>query len=243
MKKLLFFGWLTITQVVFGQEALGEVVGTVVEDKSGAIVYGAQVFITDQVKKYQSITGPDGRFRILAIPAGKYQLNIKYASDTLFGIPVNVPMDGICNAGTIKFISGVLNLGPVDASANGKGIKLEYGFLPVKALTSEEIERSPDKFNVKNLVISMSPDIKVSEDGELMFRGARKGDMVYMMDGMKSNEVSTVPSCAIGRVMVYTGGLPAKYGDTLGGVVVMETKGYFDLYRQWEANEIKTGKK
>jgi hypothetical protein len=243
MKKLLFFGWLTITQVVFGQEALGEVVGTVVEEKSGAIVYGAQVFITDQVKKYQAITGPDGRFRILAIPAGKYQLNIKYAADTLFGIPVNVPMDGICNAGTIKFISGVLNLGPVDASANGKGIKLEYGFLPVKALTSEEIERSPDKFNIKNLVISMSPDVKVSEDGELMFRGARKGDMVYMMDGMKSNEVSTVPSCAIGRVMVYTGGLPAKYGDTLGGVVVMETKGYFDLYRQWEATEIKTGKK
>jgi outer membrane receptor protein involved in Fe transport len=152
-------------------------------------------------------------------------------------------MDGICNAGTIKFISGVLNLGPVDASANGKGIKLEYGFLPVKALTSEEIERSPDKFNIKNLVTSMSPDVKVSEDGELMFRGARKGDMVYMMDGMKSNEVSTVPSCAIGRVMVYTGGLPAKYGDTLGGVVVMETKGYFDLYRQWEATEIKTGKK
>jgi len=29
----------------------------------------------------------------------------------------------------------------------------------------------------------------------------------------------------------------------LGGVVVMETKGYFDLYRQWEATEIKTGKK
>jgi outer membrane receptor for ferrienterochelin and colicin len=113
----------------------------------------------------------------------------------------------------------------------------------VKALTSEEIERSPDKFNIKNLVTSMSPDVKVSEDGELMFRGARKGDMVYMMDGMKSNEVSTVPSCAIGRVMVYTGGLPAKYGDTLGGVVVMETKGYFDLYRQWEATEIKTGKK
>ena len=243
MKKLLFFGWLSVTQIVFGQEALGEVVGTVVEDKSGAIVYGAQVFITDQVKKYQAITGPDGRFRILAIPAGKYQLNIKYASDTLIGIPVNVPMDGICNAGTIKFISGVLNLGPVDASANGKGITLEYGFLPVKALTSEEIERSPDKFNIKNLVTSMSPDVKVSEDGELMFRGARKGDMVYMMDGMKSNEVSTVPSCAIGRVMVYTGGLPAKYGDTLGGVVVMETKGYFDLYRQWEATEIKTGKK
>jgi outer membrane receptor protein involved in Fe transport len=87
----------------------------------------------------------------------------------------------------------------------------------------------------------MSSDVKVSEDGELMFRGSRKGDMIYMMDGIKSNAVSAIPSCAIGRVMVYTGGLPAKYGDTLGGVVIMETKSYFDLYRRWEAEQIKAG--
>jgi hypothetical protein len=81
----------------------------------------------------------------------------------------------------------------------------------------------------------MSSEVKLSEDGELMFRGARKGDMIYVLDGIKSNEVFNVPSCSIARMMVYTGGLPAKYGDTLGGAVILETKSYFDLYRQWQA--------
>jgi hypothetical protein len=69
----------------------------------------------------------------------------------------------------------------------------------------------------------------------LVFRGARKGDMIYMIDGIKANDVVNVPSVSIGNMMVYTGALPAKYGDTLGGVVVVETKSYFDLYRAWMA--------
>jgi hypothetical protein len=65
--------------------------------------------------------------------------------------------------------------------------------------------------------------------------------MIFMLDGVKGNEMMNVPSCAIGRMMVYTGGIPAKYGDTLGGVVVMETKSYFDLYRAWEAEQLRLG--
>jgi hypothetical protein len=241
MRKLLFISCLLLGQLTWGQGTPGEIVGTVVEFQSGKTIYGAQVFVADQGKKYQAITGPDGRFRISAIPAGKYTMNVKFATDTLSGILVDVPMDGIHNSGIIKFKSGVLELGPVDASAKGKGLKLEYGSLPVKSLSFEEIERSPDKLSITRLVTTMSSDVKVSEDGELMFRGSRKGDMIYMMDGIKSNAVSGIPSCAIGRVMVYTGGLPAKYGDTLGGVVIMETKSYFDLYRRWEAEQIKAG--
>jgi hypothetical protein len=29
---------------------------------------------------------------------------------------------------------------------------------------------------------------------------------------------------------IYTGGLPAKYGDTTGGVIVIETKSYLEDY-------------
>ena len=84
----------------------------------------------------------------------------------------------------------------------------------------------------------MSSEVKVTADGDLVFRGARKGDMIYMMDGIKSNSISNVPSAAIGRIKVYTGGLPAKYGDTLGGAIVMETLSYFDLYRQYETAQL-----
>ena len=41
-----------------------------------------------------------------------------------------------------------------------------------------------------------------------------------------------VPPDAINSMTVYTGGLPARYGDVTGGVVAIETKSYFDLYQQ-----------
>jgi len=228
---------------VAAQGALGEVVGNVVEKGNKNGVYGAQVFILDQDRKYQAITDADGRFRISAIPAGSYFLNIKYFSDTMSNIQVKVPMDGIHNTGDIEFKSGVLEILAIDVKADDGSIKLQYGELPVKELTAEEIDRSPSKFSVKGLVTSMTSEVRMTEDGELVFRGARKGDMLYMMDGVKASDVGSVPGAAIGRMMVYSGGLPAKYGDTLGGVVVMETKSYFDLYREWEAEEIRKGNK
>ena len=60
-----------------------------------------------------------------------------------------------------------------------------------------------------------------------------------MLEGMKRTQVFNVPSCSIANMMVYTGGIPAKYGDTMGGVIVVETEGYFDLYRDWKRSEAK----
>jgi hypothetical protein len=58
--------------------------------------------------------------------------------------------------------------------------------------------------------------------------------MVTFIDGVKvvAGEVPNVPSTAIQNLTVYTGGIPAKYGDMTGGVVVIETKGYMDFYRE-----------
>lgn len=241
MKKLILGFCLLGLNSVFGQGAPGEIVGTVVNKTNGEIVYGAQVFVIDQERKYQAITGTDGRFRISAIPAGSYIMSVKFSLDTMTGIQVKVPMDGICNAGTIEFKSGILDIDVVNIKANDGSMKLQYGSLPVTEITHEEIVHNPNKFSIKGMVVGVSSEIKMDDDGELMFRGSRKGDMIYMMDGIKSNEVSNIPSCAIGRMMIYTGGLPAKYGDTLGGAIVMETKSYFDLYREWEADEIRKG--
>jgi hypothetical protein len=33
-------------------------------------------------------------------------------------------------------------------------------------------------------------------------------------------------------MQVYTGGVPAKYGDTTGGVIVVETKSYLEEYNE-----------
>ena len=70
----------------------------------------------------------------------------------------------------------------------------------------------------------------------LFFRGSRSENMCYFVDGVKLGaRLSGVPNDAISSMSVYTGGLPARYGDVTGGVVAIETKSYFDLYQQRNA--------
>jgi len=232
---------LLVTGTLFGQTNLGEVIGTVVDKKTNQPVYDAVAFIETAGSKYQVRTEYDGRFRISGIPSGTYILQIRQYEDTMKNIIVNVPVDGFYQTGVIKFESTIKSFGPVNAGYNKNEIKMISGNLPVKTLTAEEIDKSPLKFNVKGLIASMSSDIRLDDDGSLAFRGARKNDMLYLVDGVKTSEVGSVPGCSIGSMMVYTGGLPAKYGDTMGGVIVMESKSYFDLYRQWEADQIRNG--
>lgn len=238
MKKWMLISWLMVAGAAIGQDAMGEIVGTVVQQATNKALVGAHVFVIDQDRKYDAITGEDGRFRISAIPAGSYLLTINIEQDTMYGIEAKVPVDGYFQAGKITFIPS-RSLTTIIVLRAKDEMKLEYGALPLKVLSSEEIAQSPVKFDTRALVTTLSSSIIVDNDGGLVFRGARKDDMIYMVDGMKSREIYNLPSAAIGQIAAYTGGIPAKYGDTLGGVVVVETKSYFDLYRQWKRLENK----
>ena len=48
MKKWMLLGCLIISKLSFGQEALGEIVGTVIDHQSNDTLIGAQVFVIDQ---------------------------------------------------------------------------------------------------------------------------------------------------------------------------------------------------
>jgi hypothetical protein len=232
MKKLLAVWMLVLAGSTFGQTATGDVVGTIIYKKDKTTLIGAKAVIEDNGKKFQAMSDVDGRFRIVSIPSGKYTMRITFQGDTLNNIPVDVPIEAYCNLGTIEFEQKVVDYKVVTVNA---GMRLVMGELPIKELTAKDIAKSSIKFDMKSMVASMSTDVHMSEDGELMFRGARKGDMIYVLDGIKCNDVFNVPSCSISKMMVYTGGLPAKYGDTMGGAIVVETKSYFELLRNYQA--------
>ena len=79
----------------------------------------------------------------------------------------------------------------------------------------------------------MSKKIKKGDNGELYFKGARNGTSVYYIDGIKlTGALANLPARSYASIQVYTGGVPAKYGDTTGGVVAIETQSYFSLWRQ-----------
>ncbi|XOV69167.1 MAG: carboxypeptidase regulatory-like domain-containing protein [Fluviicola sp.] len=241
MKKIMILACLIFGMgSTYAQNALGEVIGEVV-DPDGAAVYDAHVFIDDVFgQRYQAKTDFDGRFRISGIPVGEYLLNIRQLKDTMQGIPVDVPRDGFYNCGAITFEGGIYKLPEIFVNADR--LKMVDGNLPVTTMKAAEIQESALKFDVAGLVESMSSEIQKNANGDLIIRGSRPGDMLYLIDGVKTAEIGAMPSAAIGSLTVYTGGIPAKYGDTLGGVIAMETQSYFDLYREWKSKQLKAGK-
>lgn len=243
MKNLVLAAMLTFPFLGSTQAAFGELIGTIVSPDDRLPLIGAKVQTISNGVYYKDITDLDGRFRISAIPAGKYLFMVIYSGDTLKNIHASISMDGIERLDTIEFQPQVKELDGIGVIYSKNDMHLRYGVLPEITMSAEDISRSPNRFDQKSMIAAMTSDVRVADDGQLMFRGARKGDMIYMMDGVKMTDVSNVPSASIGGMMVYTGGIPAKYGDTTGGVVVMETKSYFDLYRQWQINEYKKNNK
>lgn len=105
-------------------------------------------------------------------------------------------------------------------------------------MTTTQIKTNATRKDPVRMIAAMTPGVTKARNGdELYFRGSRAGAMAYYVDGVKvTGSNPGVPSEAINRISVYTGGLPAMYGDVTGGVVAIETKSYFDLYQQRNAS-------
>jgi hypothetical protein len=63
-----------------------------------------------------------------------------------------------------------------------------------------------------------------TEPGNVNIRGAREDANYYYIDGVKVRGSSNLPKSYIGEVTVYTGSIPANYGDITGGVISIESK-------------------
>lgn len=178
-------------------------------------------------------TGPDGRFVLKPLPPGEYDVEVRsitYGTMEVTGVRVD--------PGLIVRLKDI-TLGTTLGTVTVERYKWEEPLIrpddPSRmVITRTQIEDNAVRKDPVKLVASLTPGVtKAPGSDELYFRGARSGSMAWFVDGVKvvGNDPG-VPADAISSITVYTGGLPAKYGDVTGGVVAMETKSYFDLYQQ-----------
>ncbi len=214
-------------------QSFGEIHGKVVDEKEVAI-YMATVVAHNGADQIVTATDEQGKFRLKPLKPGEYTLRFFMTGyDSLVMKNVLVEPDRINRLTEMRLseVSGLI-----------EGIVImDYEkpllFAPgehIETLTEEDLKHNasaPDG-NIKRMVANMSSDIKVSPDGEeLYFRGSRAGSVIYFVDGIKITSGSVkIPTSGIHTVSVYTGGVPAKYGDTTGGVIVVETKSYLQDY-------------
>lgn len=231
MKTITFIAALFLSGMTFAQNTFGDIIGTFTTPDKKEGIFGAYAVTTRGDQVFKAVTDEDGRFRISAVPAGSYKVFFIYDGDTTYSKDmVEVSPDGFGNNGLVAQAS-TKELEVVDVTA--PILRLTTGVAPEIKLTKKDIQHMPVKFDAKKMVASMTSDVKLADDGQLIFRGARKGDVINYIDGVKMTDVQNVPSAALGYIMVYSGAIPAKYGDTTGGVVVMETLSYFDLLREY----------
>lgn len=111
----------------------------------------------------------------------------------------------------------------------------ETNVYSMKSLDATELmqnsafERGGDLMTV---VTSMASDVVEDASGGFHFRGGRSDANAVFIDGVKVLDMGTLPALALENLTVFTGGVPAMYGDVLGGVVIVTTKSYFSGIRE-----------
>jgi len=236
MKNLLLLIVLAFVGFISkSQNPIGEIRGTICDSISKETLPDAHVFVMTGSDSIAVATNLEGDFVVKGIKAGHYNLKVSfmgYQTKLLTGVQV-IP-------GQVKFLGKVLLSqgielkGVVVETAGRKMIDPDEPSAIV--LLPCDILKSPNQREIVKLVAVSVPGILVSDNGkEVHFRGSRDGAEAYYIDGVKVASLEGYPSQAIGSIKVFTGGVPAQYGDLTGGVISIETKSYFDLYNDWVA--------
>lgn len=237
--KLVALGFLVLIMCSTAFSQNSEIKGVVKEKSTGEPMYNVNVYVEVGGVPYGTSTDTNGRYTIKPLNSGVYIVrassmgydeivtkNVKLTSDKITYVDIDMveaayALDGV----VIVAEREVIHVIPL----------INKDEPHVQALTPSELSNSVNQKDPIKM-LSMLPGITPSNNGkDVYIRGARPTSTQFITDGMKSitGEIG-IPGLAIGAMKVYTGGVPAKYGDVNGGVIVVETKSYFDLAQEFK---------
>ncbi|HRH38391.1 MAG TPA: TonB-dependent receptor [Flavobacteriales bacterium] len=239
MRTPLLFATLLAASATMAQN-LGEIRGKVFDD-AGKPVDMASVSTTLNGQTVSADTDAGGRFVLKPLVPGVY--TVTCAS---FGMKPTKVVGITVTADRATFIDDVVmggdagsgrELGGYDVVAYKRKL-IDVDDPSRMSLLASEIRKDPNIRNPVQFLAKNFAGVSADADGGLHFRGSRTENMVSFIDGVKMlGAVPNIPPSAISSVSVYTGGLPARYGDVTGGVVVIETKTYAEMYNDRRAFE------
>ncbi len=220
-KKLLALLISFSTICTYAQTRPGSLRGTVTEKGSGLPAIGANILVLDDAggQIAGGVTDFDGNFNINPVPTGTWRVevtSIGFAKAVRTGVTISPN-------GSTK-----LNFDLVEETSTLQEVVIEYTRPLIETrttsvVTSEDIQNMA----VRDVaaVAAQSAGVNVDANGNTSIRGARDEGTVYFIDGVKVRGGTNVPQAAIAQTEVITGGLPAQYGDAIGGVINTTTKG------------------
>ncbi len=225
---------LGLSSFIFAQN--GAIHGNVYDEK-GEPAYTANIQLIGAPSTTGTSCGFDGDFKIKPLNSGVYTIEV-----TFMGYhPTTITEVEVYN-NKITFLEDVIMV--PDVVLLGEAIIVGFKYKMVDAedpsidrMKGNVIAKIPGAKNPASLATAYRSDI-IIQDKQMIVRGSRPGSSSVYIDGMKvADEMTSLPSLCIGSLEIYTGGIPAKYGDVTGGVIMMNTKSYFDILAERNATE------
>lgn len=223
MVKKLFTLLLTlVVGSTFAQTRPGSLKGQVTDSKTGETIPLANIVVKDNAGAI--ITGGtadfDGNFNINPIAPGTYNVEVTFAGYAKITLrDVNIQP----NSPTFK------DFKMSEATQELAEVVLTYEAPLIDKAKTSTVTGAEDIVNMAargtGAIAAQVAGAVQDANGNIQIRGARAEGTVYFIDGVKVRGSVNLPQAAIQQQEVITGGLPAQYGDALGGIVSTTTRG------------------
>lgn len=209
------------------------ITGTVLDEKKEPII-GAVVRVIDGgLQKGGAQTDADGSYTIKPLNPGRYELVVSYIGYKEVRITgIIVSPDKTTQVNSSMEPSTKLN----EVVITSYRVPLIDKYAPgtTTTITSEQIEKLPTRST--DVAAATTAGVGTAKDGSgLNIQGARTDGTLYIIDGVQVRAGSrggiNLSQGVIDQIQVMTSGMSAKYGDALGGVVSITTKGVSEKMR------------
>ena len=214
---------------VLNAQSTGEIYGKVIDkDEDFPLEFAHIDLLRDGVIDKRTTSDDSGLFVFKPLDPGTYDLHISYTSYETIEIH-NV----LVISNDVTRIDCALEFATYSIGDNEKPITIIEYRIPLISptethtigFTDKDLKDVPTR-NVLDVIGGSAGVFQEDQGSDLIFRGSRIGSSLYMIDGIRSRNLDGVPISAIDQLLVYTGAIPAKYGDLTGGLVIVETKSY-----------------
>jgi outer membrane receptor protein involved in Fe transport len=208
-------------------QTTGKITGRVVDKESKEPLIGVNILLEGTT--IGASTDIDGKYLILNVPAGTYNLIVRLLGYREVTIKTLKVMVGFNTEQNVEMGSEAVELKEVIISAERPIIpKDQTG--TVRVVTSEQIQLMPVR-GFREMAATSAGIVQDERGGSLNIRGGRAEETGYIVDGVWTNDPLTggssafVSQRAIQELVVMTGGYSAEYGNVMSGIINVSTKG------------------
>lgn len=235
IKELCISLILSLPFSVGAQISYGEIRGIIKTTEAEAVPFATVKILQGNQLIGGTQSDENGKYKYKPLTPGRYDMvvmTIGYLSQQINNVTVD---PGEATYVDVKLSVNTLNTVTVTAKAiDYTKAGVDANMFVFESVSGEELNQNAAYVsgNIGSAVVAITSDVIETGDGELHFRGSRTGASSNYVDGVKTYGETFIPGIAIENLTVFTGGVPACYGDLTSGMVMITTKSYFSGIRE-----------